>query len=167
MYLRNITIVFFTILLSGCVNQYEVVKGTESAAYIHFERNISSPILGSITSYIKVDNKNDCRQAYANQELMARHNKGNPLVSDLNTNGLYVKPGYFRIRANSVAGGANCDVFAGTEIEAGQKYKFLVEGDLHIGVNRCTAKIYKMTGKNNGKEVYKELPPVEYKQCNP
>ena len=166
MRLRSTIILLLAILLSGCVNQYKVVKDTNSAAYIRFERKIADPILGSITSYIKVDAEQQCRQAYADQELMARHNRGNPLVSDLNVDGLYVKPGYFRIRINTVAGGANCDVFVGTEIEAGQKYKVLVEGNVHISVNKCLAKVYKMTGEKEGKEIYEELIPVEYKQCN-
>jgi len=166
MRLRSIVVLLSATLLFGCVNQYKVVEGTDSSAFIRFERNIADPILGSITSYIKVDDKQQCRQRYADQELMARHNRGNPLVSDLNVDGLHVRPGYFRIRINTVAGGANCDLFIGAEIESGQKYKVVAEGNVHISVNKCSAKIYRMTGKSADKEVYEELIPVEYKQCN-
>ena len=162
MKLRNAILLPLLAALSGCLATYPVVKQSSSAAFIKFERNISQPLLGSITRYVNVDNKQQCNSAYADQKLMAVHNKGNPLVSDLNVNGLYVNPEKdFRILMSTVAGGAQCDVMVKMDVEAGQKYKVVVNGDAYIGVNKCSAKLYKQV-----KNAYEELEFKEYFECN-
>ena len=162
MLFRNIFILMVSLILTGCLTTYPVVKESKSAAFIKFERNVASPALGSITRYVKVDDKQKCNQAYSEHQLLAVQNKGNPLVSDLNLNGLYVKPGSFRILANTVAGGAWCDVFSTFDMQAGEKYKMVINGDAYIGINRCSAKLYQLTSTGE----YQEKKFKEYYECN-
>lgn len=167
MKLRTMLIPLLATALSGCLTAYPVVKDTKSAAFIKFERNITEPLLGSITRYVNVDDKHQCRESYGDQKLLAVHNRGNPLVSDLNVDGLYVNSGKdFRILINTVAGGAWCDVIARMDVQAGQQYKIIVDGNVYIGVNKCSAKLYTLTGDASGKKTYVESKFKEYLECN-
>jgi len=153
-----------TLTLSGCLATYPVVKDIKSAAFIKFERNMIDPVLGSITRYTNIDNAHKCHEAYSDHKLLAVQNRGNPLVSDLNLDGLYVKSDKdFRILINTVAGGASCDVIVRLDAQAGQKYKILTEGDVHIGINKCSAKLYTLS--NDG-STYKPTKFKEYVECN-
>ena len=157
-----IALLLLTTSLSGCLTTYPVVKESDTAAFIKFERNMSEPLLGSITRDVKVDEKQECNQGYSEHLLLAVQNRGNPLVSDLNLNGLYVKPGHFRILSNTVAGRGWCDVFAELDIEANQKYKIVTNGNVSSGAGFCSLKLYKQ--ENNGS--YKEEKFDKYFECN-
>lgn len=165
--LRNLALLPLFAVVSGCLATYPEVQESNSAAFIQFERNIADPLLGSITRYVNIDNNHKCHESYPDQKLMAVHNKGNPLVSDLHVNGLYVNPEKnFRILMSTVAGGAWCDVIVRMDVEAGEKYKIIASGDVHIGVNQCSAKLYKQINDNQGQKVYKETTFKEYLECN-
>lgn len=155
-------LLLLSLSLTGCLTAYKKVEKSDKAAFIKFERHVASPLLGSITRYVKVDDKQDCRQGYSEHKLLAVHNKGNPLVSDLNVNGLYVKPDTFRILINTVAGGAWCDVFVKFDAVAGKKYKVVLNGDAFISVNKCSAELYQLA--DNGQ--YQKKRFNEYKECN-
>ena len=162
MNLRYLLLLLVILSLTGCLTAYQKVEKSDKAAFIKFERHVANPLLGSITRYVKVDDKQDCRQAYSEHKLLAVHNKGNPLVSDLNVDGLYVKPGNFRILINTVAGGAWCDVFARFDAVAGKKYKVVLNGDAFISANTCSAKLYQLADNGN----YQQKRFTEYKECN-
>ena len=163
MILRNIFLLLVTMALTGCLATYPVVKESESAAFIKFERNMGAPLLGSITRYVKVDEKQQCREGYADQELLAVQNKGNPLVSDLNLNGLYVNPGHFRILINTVAGNLGwCDVFVEMDIKAGEKYRIVANGNVSSGRGFCSAVLFKQTTQGP----YEKSEFKKYFECN-
>lgn len=159
---RTIALILTSISLAGCLTAYPKVENIDQAAFIKFERNIQDPLLGSITRYVKVDDKQKCNQGYSEYLLLAVQNKGNPLVSDLNLDGLYVKPGNFRILANTLAGSASCDIFVNFDMQAGQKYKMVVNGNVYISTNRCSAKLYQLTAQG----AYKEKKFKKYQECN-
>jgi len=163
--MKNIIILLMaTTLLSGCLASYPKVKDTKNASFIKFERKMIDPVLGSITRYANVDNKQKCHEPYSDHKLLAVQNRGNPLVSDLNLEGLYVNSGdNFRILINTVAGGASCDVIVSLDAQAGQNYKILTEGNVYIGVNKCSAKIYKQASNGNA---YEPIQFKEYIECN-
>jgi len=163
--MKNIIILLIaTTLLSGCLASYPKVKDTKNASFIKFERKIIDPVLGSITRYANVDNKQKCHETYSDHKLLAVQNRGNPLVSELNLNGLYVKPGNdFRILISTTAGGATCEILASMDAQAGQNYKILTEGNVYIGVNKCSAKLYKQASNGN---TYEQIQFKEYIECN-
>lgn len=159
----HLVLILLGISLTGCLTTYEKVEESDKAGFIKFERDVASPLLGSITRYVKVDDKQQCRQAYSEHKLLAVHNKGNPLVSGLNVDGLYVKPGNFRILINTVAGvGSWCDVFVNFDVIAGQKYKIIASGDAYVGVNKCSAKLYQLTTSGE----YQQAAFNKYYECN-
>jgi hypothetical protein len=85
----------------------------------------------------------------------------------VNVDDLYVNPGKdFRILINTVAGGAWCDVIARMDVQTGQRYTIIADGDVHIGVNKCSAKLYTLTEDGSGKKAYVESTFKEYLECN-
>ena len=159
---HHMLVLVLSLSLTACLTAYPKIEKSDNAAFIKFERQVASPLLGSISRYVKIDDKHECRQSFSQYKLLAVHNQGNPLVSDLNVDGLYVKPGNFRILINTVAGGAWCDVMARFDVAPGQKYKVVLNGDAYISVNKCSAKLYQLTNSGN----YQEKKFTEYKECN-
>jgi len=162
--LKTITTIFISITLTGCLATYPKIEKSDNTAFLKFERNMAAPLLGSISRYVKVDDKQDCNQGYVEHTLLAVQNTGNPLVSDLNLDGLYVKPGDYRILINTVAGpGAWCDVFVKLDIEAGKKYRIVANGNMRSGRGSCSASLYTQTADGTP---YKKSKFKKYYECN-
>lgn len=63
-------------MLTGCLAPYKKVEPSKNAAFIKFERSVGAPLLGSITRYAKVDDKQQCNQAYSEFPLLAVQTMG-------------------------------------------------------------------------------------------
>lgn len=162
MKLKHIILALISISLAGCLTPYEKVEPSKKAAFLKFERSLNGPLLGTITRYVKVDDKQKCREAYSEHKLLAVQNQGNPLVSDLNVDGLYVNPGDFRIQINTVAGVRGwCDVFVELDVKSGEKYKIVTNGNMYDR-GTCSSKLYKLSDSGT----YEKAEFKKYQECN-
>jgi len=150
-------------LLSGCVAKYVEPLATQPTAQITFERSAKSPILGSSTFFVSLDDSFVCKpgQGFVGQEKMATIDKGNPLVKNDNNGAIRIlAKDNFRLLVRNVAGFSTCDVVLGFKSEQGKNYKLKLITDLKSREISCSVEMSEIDEEEKENIIF-----TEYEVC--
>jgi len=156
----NILIVF---VLAGCVTKYVEPLSSQATAQITFEREAKSPILGSTTFFVALDDSFTCdpSKGFAKQEKMATIDQGNPLIKNENDGAIRIlAKDNFRFLVKTVAGFSHCDVVLGFKSEQSKSYILKAKTDLKSRETSCSVTVYERNAQEDKKVVF-----IEYQEC--
>ena len=160
--MKKYLFILFIFTLSGCATTYPKITNLNNSAFVELERHINGSILGSFTGLYKVKKTQQCYDSYVNSQILILQDKGNPLNSNVNENGLLVKSGeYLRILVNSVSG-QQCQTIIGFNPKKGEKYKIVAHANIRAYNQKCSVELYEWQ-KNNS--TYKQINLAEYNKC--
>lgn len=155
LYIKQIFLIslFF---LSGCAMMQDYVASTDSnASKISIQRHLNASLLGSTTYIYEVNPARKCNGDNSKEDSRFMVlDKGNPLVSEFNPNGVSVTPDKpITLLLHSIAGPINqCTVIISFTPRAGADYKIDLWGQLDRKPNVCKADLAEVVKNSNIKK---------------
>ena len=133
--------------------------------FIQFERDAKGPFGLSTTVFVRVKEGYKCKasQGFLGQKKLATLDKGNPLVSSKNVQGVEsAASDQFRILIRAISGTLRCDVVASFSAKAGERYKLTSRSDLPLrNAPSCSADVSVL---QDGE--FRKIEFNEYSECH-
>jgi hypothetical protein len=144
-----------TLVTSGCAfKQYPTLTKSETTSFLSLERKVSGPLLGSTTFYTKVNDEYSCGRGTLKQEQLAVQDRGNPLISEKNPDGLYVNSeSDFRISIKHIAGIVSCETITTFDVHPSTNYKIEASANVMSSQRTCSAKLLRESENGHQEEV--------------
>lgn len=159
--LKKVTSVFITLfILSACamIQEYKAPTSGE-VSKILITSDVEAPMLGYSTYIYKVKEFRKCYYGLNAEEdtRFMTLDKGNPLVSEFNAQGVNVSAGEkITLAIETVAGGNLCPLFVGFTPDENKDYEIKVLGKVNISPHQCRAELWS-TVKNTNKSIKEEF----------
>ncbi|MDO6565925.1 hypothetical protein Q4561_02525 [Alteromonas sp. 1_MG-2023] len=155
------------LIITGCAGMPDYVepKSTTPSATLKVTNDFDAPLLGYSTFVHTHTETETCGKSFG-AESGARLivlDKGNPLISELNPDGVKLSAGRkYSFMIMSVAGMQNCIIYASFSPEADQNYEIKTFGKLRSYDNSCEAALFRYDELN---EAYTSIDFEYYGQC--
>ena len=140
-------------------------SASDARVFLEFERDAQGPLLGSTTVFVRVKEGYKCKasQGFLGQQKLATLDKGNPLVSSKNAQGVAESASdQFLVLIRAIAGTRRCDVVASFSAKSGERYQLTARSDFPShGDPTCSADVSVM---QDGE--FRKIEFNEYSQCH-
>jgi hypothetical protein len=150
------SILLLSLLITGCAGlpNYTEPPTNIPLAKLKVTSNFDAPFLGYSTFVNVHTEENTCGKSFGSKSAarLIVLDVGNPLISELNPNGVKLPVGSkYSFMIMSVAGMSNCTIFASFNPKAGQNYEIKTSGQLGSLGSNCKAELYSYDKTTNVK----------------
>jgi hypothetical protein len=156
---KSMFIITAVFILSACamIQEYKApIIGDTSKIVI--TSDVEAPMLGYSTYIYKVKKFRKCYYGLNAEEdtRFMTLDKGNPLVSEFNAEGVNVASGEaLTLAIETVAGGTKCPLFVGFTPDKGNDYQIKVLGKVNISPHQCKVELWSKVKDTNKLEKQK------------
>ena len=138
-----------SILITGCAGMPEYIepKSNVPTAKLTVINDFDAPFLGYSTFVNTHTESETCGKSFGAKSAarLIVLDKGNPLISELNHDGVKLSAGNkYSFMIMSVAGMSNCTIFASFSPKADQSYEIKASGKLGSLGSNCKAELFKL-----------------------
>ena len=143
----RISFLLISLLITGCAGlpTYTEPSTNVPTAELKVNSNFEAPFLGYST-FVNVHTEEDtCGKSFGAKSAakLIVLDDGNPLISELNPNGVKLSIGKkYSFMIMSVAGMSNCTIYSSFNPKADQNYKMNISGKLGFYGTSCNAELY-------------------------
>lgn len=160
---------FLPVLLGGCagIPLYKIPDGVTQRASIKLDYSEQS-LLSGVLIVSHLDGLPVCGERIANQQKLFVSSRGNPLVSNVNAQGVQISAGEkFMFAATSLQDGWQppCSLMASFTPSSGQSYKLVFMDRSFREVKNCSVEVVDAALQEDGKDAKRLAPEFRLETC--